>query len=90
MRLEITEIHGLQQLIEQVVSEVLGRIEKSGIGKRSDGRLAYSESEAASLLGVAKHVLRDVRYRGGIHARKVGREWRYSYDDLVKFLSKNG
>ena len=44
-------------------------------GKRyvwSYGRLAFTEPEAAALLGVKPHVLRDCRRRGELQGAKVG------------------
>lgn len=51
-------------------------------------RLAYSESEAASLLGVKPHVLRDVRLRGEIRATRVGGRLAYTRDSLLSYLEE--
>jgi hypothetical protein len=52
-----------------------------------DGRLAYSEAEAAAKLGLNKHQLRDARRRGEIKASKVfGRRIMYTPRDLADFL----
>jgi hypothetical protein len=76
----------LRPVIEAVVSEVLAQLE----GARAalpDGRLCYSEEEAARLLGLEPHVLRDERRRGRIIASSiVGRRIRYTRDDLVSYL----
>jgi hypothetical protein len=52
-----------------------------------EGRLCFSEEEAAALLGVGTHVLRDERRRGRIKAsRIVGRRVRYLHRDLMDYL----
>jgi hypothetical protein len=51
-------------------------------------RLAYSESEAADLLGLKPHVLRDERLRGRIgHTKIVGGRIRYRREDLLAYLA---
>ncbi len=50
-------------------------------------RLGFPEAEAAALLGVPRHVLRDCRLRGEICARLVGKKNIYSRESLVKFLA---
>jgi hypothetical protein len=77
----------LRSLIAAVVAEVLAQMEKDGA--RLDGRLAWSEAEAAALLGLEPHVLRDERRRGEIAASLiVGNRVRYSRDDLVNYLAE--
>lgn len=51
-------------------------------------RLAYSEPEAASLLGVKFHVLRDARLSGQISATRVGGRLAYMHDDLMTYLEE--
>jgi hypothetical protein len=76
----------LGPLIEQVVVEVLARVERER-AQLLDGRLAYCEEEAARLLGLEPHVLRDERRRGRISASQVvGRRIRYTRDDLLDYL----
>ena len=74
----------LRPLIQTVVAEVLAQsvTDKAKL----NGRLGYTEPEAAALLGVARHTLRDCRLRGEISARMVGRRYIYSRDSLLKFL----
>jgi hypothetical protein len=50
-------------------------------------RLAYTEAEAAKLIGVEPHVLRDERLRGNVRGKKVGRRVFYRREDLAEFLS---
>lgn len=51
-------------------------------------RLAYPEAEAAMLLGVARHVLRDARLRGEIKATRIGKRIVYARDELLRFLAR--
>jgi hypothetical protein len=54
---------------------------------RLGDRLAYSEPEAARLLGLAPHQLRDERLRGRISASQVvGKRIRYTREDLTAYL----
>src|SRR5262245_44245317 len=70
----------LRPLLEAVVIDVLNRI-------GTDGRIAYSETEAAALLGVARHVLRDARLDRKVRAAKVGRGVRYTRSELMRLLN---
>lgn len=81
LRVELTE-QELEPLIRRIVGEAL-----SGAAKLPAGRLAYTEAEAAALLGVPKHVLRDSRLRGEIQARRVGKGYLYSHAELTRFLT---
>jgi len=55
---------------------------------RFDRRLAFTEPEAAALLGVQRHVLRDLRLNDEIAASRVGRRIVYEVEELRKFLRK--
>ena len=77
----------LRPIIAEVVDQTLERIEAAQ-GKLPVGRLAYPEAEAAELLGVAPHKLRDCRLRGEVTASKVGKSIVYQRDELVRFLSR--
>ena len=74
----------LRPLIERVVGAVLDRLEsqREAIGER----IAYSEAEAAALLGVQRHVLRDARLRGELSGSRVGKGIRYEREELLRFL----
>lgn len=75
----------LRPLIEEVVAEVLARLET--VRPTLDGRLGFSEEEAARLLSLQPHVLRDERLRGRIRASHiVGRRVRYLREDLIGYL----
>lgn len=84
MKLEANDIADLKPIIDHVVRTVMNeiRVDEAKLGDR----IGYSESEAASLLGVARHVLADARRRGEIKAKKVGKEFRYLRSQLVAYL----
>jgi hypothetical protein len=78
----------LAPLVTTIVEQVLARVEaaKTALGDR----MAYSEQEAARLLGLNSHQLRDERLRGRISAsRIVGNKVRYLHADLVGYLTRN-
>lgn len=50
------------------------------------GRLAFSETEVAMLVGVKAHTIRDERLRGRIKGIKVGKSYRYSTDEIKRYL----
>lgn len=78
----------LQPIIRQVVEETLLRLEQDRA--RVEGKLAYSEPEAARLLGLHYHQLRDERSRQRINASVVvGRRIRYLREDLIAYLMRN-
>ncbi len=70
----------LAPIVAAAVDVVIARRDELG------DRLGYPEAEAARLLGVRKHVLRDSRLRGEISARRVGRGYIYSRTALVRWL----
>jgi excisionase family DNA binding protein len=75
----------LRPLIEEVVNLVLARLESERA--HLNGKLCYSEPEAAELLGLKEHQLRDERRRGRIRAASiVGRRIRYTREDLMSYL----
>lgn len=76
----------LRPLISAVVAETIAQLRNDEA--KLDGKLAYSEEEAARLLGLEPHVLRDERRRGRIEASQiVGRRIRYSRSDLLAYLA---
>lgn len=74
----------LQPLVEQVVTEVLQQREAAET-KLGD-RLAYPEPEAAALLGIQPHVLRDARRRGEVEAKLCGKRYLYPRAELLRYL----
>jgi hypothetical protein len=75
----------LRPLVRAVVAEVLASLEAANA--RLPDRLAYSEAEAARLLGLNPHQLRDERLRGRVAASKiVGGRIAYTRADLEAYL----
>lgn len=74
----------LDPLIARVVQVAVRQLErdKSLLGDR----LAFPEAEAAALLGVARHTLRDARLRGELVGCRVGKKVVYERDELIRFL----
>jgi hypothetical protein len=85
MRIEF-EDHDLDPLVEQVVRRVLEQREAADANLAD--RLAYSEAEAAALLGVRRHVLRDARLRRELDGAKVGKRIMYTREELLRFLGR--
>lgn len=77
----------LQPLVEAVVALTLNKLEDER--RRIGDKLAYSEPEAAALLSVKPHVLRDARLRGEIEGFKLGKGMRYARDELLRFLRRH-
>jgi hypothetical protein len=72
-------------LVRQVVVEVLAALEADR--HHLDGKLAFGEAEAARLLSLHSHQLRDERRRGRIAASVgPGRKILYRREDLLGYL----
>lgn len=77
----------LRPLVRQIVQEVAEAL-RDAEAAVPGSRLAYSEAEAARLLGLNQHVLRDERLRGRIEAcRVVGGRIRYEPAALRGYLA---
>ena len=74
----------LRPVIQQIVAATLVQIQ-SDEAKLGD-RLAYTEPQAAAILGIRPHVLRDARLRGEISGSRVGKRILYERDELLRFL----
>ena len=85
MRLEF-DGEALRPLVHLAVAEALDRMEEERA--QFNGRLAFTEPEAAVLLGVKPHVLRDCRRRGELQGAKVGSRIVYTRADLLDFLDR--
>lgn len=78
----------LRPLVRSVVAEVMAEINQLQNGR--EGQVAYTEAEAANMLGLKQHQLRDRRLAGKISfTRIVGRRIRYTLPDLMAYLSEN-
>ena len=82
-------LDALRPLIQTVVSETLAAVEQDRQRIPAD-RLAFTEAEAAAMLGLNVHQLRDEREdkKRIAHTRIVGGRIRYSRDDLLAYLRK--
>jgi len=52
------------------------------------GRIAFSEAEAAAMLGVKPHQIRDWRLDGKLRAHKPGKAWLYDREELIEDFRK--
>ena len=78
----------LAPVIAATVQATLARIAADS-AKLGD-KLAFDEPEAARLLSLESHQLRDERLRGRITASViVGRRIRYRREDLLEYLTRN-
>ena len=77
----------LVPLIEQVVAETLRQVDQDRA--QLGDRLGFTEREAAELLGLPRHSLRDARLRGEISASRIGRRVLYRREELENFLRRN-
>ena len=84
MKIELDQ-HDLRPLVQTIIDEVLDRIEAAQM-MLPNNRLAYPEAEAAAILGVAPHILRDCRLRKEIDGSKVGKRIVYERNELASFL----
>ncbi|MDP7018369.1 MAG: helix-turn-helix domain-containing protein [Pirellulaceae bacterium] len=85
MTIEHNDQAGLREVVRVVVRETLEHFEKS----QNTDRIAYTEPEAAALIGIPRHSLRDARLRGEIEASKIGRRIIYRREELEDYLARN-
>jgi hypothetical protein len=77
----------LEPLIRRVVEETLTRLEAERARLEGSNKLAFTEPEAAALMNLAPHQLRDERRRGRIQASVgPGRKILYTRQDLLNYL----
>ncbi len=84
MRIEL-DPESLLPIIEASVEAAIRRMDAAD-AKLGD-RLGFTESEAAQLIGVKPHVLRDLRLRGEIAVPQIGKRYIYSRELLAKLLT---
>ena len=78
----------LRSLVQETVAHVVHELDEFKV--IYNGRLGYSEAEAADLLGLKQHQLRDLRRNGKIsYARIVGNRVCYTIEDLRTYLRTN-
>jgi hypothetical protein len=86
MRFEF-DVDTLRPVIQQVVAETIAQMEAER--SQFDGQIAYTEPEAAALLSVQPHVLRDLRRLREIDASRIGKRIVYRRSDLLALLERN-
>lgn len=77
----------IRPMVQDVVDVALERLRATEARLAGPERLGYTEREAAALIGVPPHRLRDARLRGEITGRKVGKATVYSREQLMRFLN---
>ena len=86
-----SDLDGLKPVIAAVVQETIENLSASGLLASSGTirKIAFSEAEAARLIGLNQHQLRDERRAGRIQASQIrGRRIRYTEDDLRRYLAE--
>ena len=86
MKIDASDFDALRPLVEQAVAATLDRLRQAGLSESN--RLAYPEPEAAMMLGIRPHVLRDARLRGELDGSRVGKKTVYTKAELLKFLER--
>lgn len=80
------DAEALKPLVALVVAEALAQLDAARAAL--DGKLAFPEAEAARLLSLEPHQLRDERRRKRISASVgPGRKILYRRDDLIAYLT---
>lgn len=77
-------IDDIRPIIETVVAEVFAQTTPL-----QQEQLAFIEPEAAALMGIHAHQLRDARLRGEITPTKVGGRIGYEKTEIVAYLARN-
>lgn len=87
MRDESLEVSllGFSRWIEGVVQKAMQQF----AGPQDSGPVLLTEQQAAEMLGVRKHVLRDARQRGELDFVRIGKCIRYEPEMLMRFVEQN-
>ncbi|MEQ8849250.1 helix-turn-helix domain-containing protein [Botrimarina sp.] len=75
--------------LRDLVREILAEATAAEIDLQKSDRLAYLEPEAAALLGLQPHQLRDARLRGEIVGTRAGGRIAYEKSELLAYLARN-
>jgi len=88
MRLDPQDVADLKPIIAEVVGQVLRELAGSPLCSQQIG---FTEAQAAALIGLPKHQLRDARVRGDIKAtvRPGMKQVMYSRRALLAFVEGN-
>lgn len=76
-----------EPIIQRTVERTLEGLDLSQLNAAPQKRY-LTEREAAELLGVEPHVLRDARKRGEINFHRFGRSVRYTYDQVEDYARR--
>ena len=76
----------LRPLIEACIVATLEKLRP--VDDALTGRLSLSEPEAAAVIGIAAHGLRDCRLRGEISGGLIGKRIFYSAEELRRFVAE--
>lgn len=88
MKFEPSDFDALRPVIVETIREMLEQIDAER-ARLVGNRLAYGEAEAAGLLGLNRHQLRDCRLRGEVKGVKIGKAILYKREDLELLLRRN-
>ena len=80
------EQHELKTIADLVVASLEPKLEE--LRETMHGsQIAFSEKEAAELIGVTRHALSQARRQGRIQAGQVGKGYVYTRQQLLEFVS---
>ena len=86
INLDAESVHPVLQLLSESLLEQL----KEQVRQEEPERLGYTEPEAAVMLGMKAHQLRDERLRGRVECYRVtGNGVRYSRQHLLDYLTRD-
>jgi hypothetical protein len=93
MRIEPSDLESLRPMLREFAAEIVAEVlakSQPAASDRSTIRLAYSEPEAAAMLGLEPHVLREQRRLGRIDfCRGPGRRILYRPDQIDAYLRRS-
>ena len=81
MRIDLTD--EMRLVAKEIVAEALRQATKL-----PEDRIAYTEREAAKLLGIAWNTLRDARRRGELAGARLGKKICYERGELLAWLER--
>ena len=88
MRLEPADLESLRPLLSEIVRDAVAGLATKQPATNDEPRV-YTESQAAELLQLQKHNLREARKAGKIaFTRTVGRRIAYTKQDIDDFLKR--
>ena len=91
MKIEASDLDSFRPLLRAFAQEVVAELreQREQPADNGDGRIAYSEAEAAAKLGLEAHHLREQRRLGAIEfCRGPGRRVLYTREQIMAFLMR--